>query len=74
MDEQREGHWEMKRAAELWAIIWPEGDIVTGMDCTTEKRAWERSLYNWRESEIERSKKRGFRTIKVTLNWEDRNK
>lgn len=58
--------------AEMWAIIFPFGRIITGSACITEAEAWRIAL-GWpcqEEEDIARFKSRGAYATKATLTWQ----
>lgn len=55
---------------EMWAVVLPDGHIVTGSDLNTEERAWTIALGWPGEAEIEHEKKRGAFAVKATLTYQ----
>ena len=54
---------------DMWAVVFPDGRIVTGSDLTTEADAWRIAL-GWPGSEeIEDAKQRGAFAVKARLRY-----
>lgn len=54
---------------DMWAVVFPDGHIVTGSDLTTEADAWRIAL-GWPGSEeIDNAKQRGAFAVKARLRY-----
>lgn len=55
---------------DMWAIVFPNGQIVTGSECQTEDDAWWIAL-GWPSPEdVEDAKRTGAFAVKATLQFE----
>lgn len=54
---------------DMWAVVFPDGLIVTGSDLQTEADAWRIALGWPGESEIEDAKQRGAFAVKSRLRY-----
>ena len=54
---------------DMWAVVFPDGQIVTGSDLKTESDAWRIALGWPHPSEIEYAKKRGVFAVKARLRY-----
>lgn len=53
----------------MWAVIFPDGRVVTGSDCNSEEAAWRIALGCPGDLEIEDAKQSGVRAVKATLRY-----
>ena len=53
----------------MWAVVFPDGRIVTGSDLHSEADAWSTALGWPTEAEIEDAKKRGAVAVEATLSY-----
>lgn len=54
---------------EMWAVVFPDGRIVTGSDLETEEDAWRVALGWPTPAEIFHAKETGVIAVKAKLSW-----
>lgn len=53
----------------MWAVVFPDGHIVTGADMPTEEDAWRIALGWPHKADIEEARKRGVFATKAILTY-----